>query len=145
MAGIGRTQCSNQHPERVRAGRGAQSRDSQARKRRNGSGLWKALPLGRFEVEHKADHGDRLIGEATEPKPADFDQAGKRRGWPHQQAAVGGFDVHAIVANEPRERQHTVHPGLDQREGEPRLSRAGRPADQYGARTGEDGRGVDGG
>lgn len=105
MGGIGGTQCSNHHPERVCAGRGAQSRDGHARKRRNGSGLWKARTLGRFEVDHKADHGDRLIGEATEPKPADFDQAGKRRGRPHQQAAVAGLDVHAVVANEPRERQ----------------------------------------
>ncbi len=145
MAGIGRTQCSNQHPERVRAGRGAQSRDGHPRKRRNGSGLGKALSSGHFEVDHKADHGDRFIGEATEPKPADFDQAGKRRGRPHQQAAVGGFDVHAVVANEPHEWQHTVCPRLDQRENEARLSRAGRSADQYGARTDEDGRGVDGG
>ena len=143
MAGIGRTQCSNQHPERVRAWRGAQSRDGHARKRRNGSGLWKARTLGRFEVDHEADHGGRLIGKATEPEPADFDQAGKRRGRPHQQAALDGFDVHAVVANEPRERQYTVQPGLDQREGEPRLSRARRPADQYGARTDEDSRGVE--
>ena len=113
MAGIGATQCSNQHPRGVCAGRGAQSRDSHARKRRNGSGVWKAHTVGRFEVDHKTDHGDRLIGETTEPETADFDQAGKRRGRPHQQAAVGGFDVHAVVANEPREGQYTVHPGLD--------------------------------
>jgi hypothetical protein len=103
MAGIGRTQCSNQHPERVRAWRGAQSRDGHARKRRNGSGLWKARTVGCFKVDHKADHGDRLIREATEPEAAYFDQAGKRRGRPHQQAAVGSFDVHAVVANEPCE------------------------------------------
>ena len=122
MAGIGRTQCSNQHPEGVRAGRGAQSRDGQTAKRRDGSGLWKALRLGRFQIDDEADHGDRLVGEATEPDPADFDQASKRSGRPHQQAAVGGLDMHAIIADQPCEWQHIVRPGLDQRESEPRLS-----------------------
>ena len=67
MAGIGGTQCSNQHPDSVCAGRGAQSRDGHARQRSNGSGLWKALRFGRREVDHKTDRGDRLMGEATEP------------------------------------------------------------------------------
>ena len=62
-----------------------------------------------------------------------------------KQAGLKESEVeYAVVANEPRERQHTVHPGLDQYECEPRLSRTRRSADQHGARTDEDGRGVDG-
>lgn len=120
MAGIGRMQCSNQHPERVRAGRGAQSRKGQSGKRRNGSGLWKALRLRRFEVDHEADHGDRFVGEAAQPESADLDQARQHFGRPHQQATVDSLDVYAIVADEPRERQPAC---LDERKGEPRFSR----------------------
>ena len=121
MAGIGRTQCSNQHPERVRAGRGAQSRKGQSGERRNGSGLWKALRLRRFEVDHEADHGDRFVREAAQPEPADLDQTGQGFGRPHQQAAMRRLDVDAVVADEPRERQPAC---LDECEGKPRFSRA---------------------
>ena len=70
-----------------------------------GFGPRQALRVGCREVDDEAHDRDRLEGNAADSKPADFDQAGKRRGRPHQQAAVRGFDMHAVVADEPRERQ----------------------------------------
>ena len=38
------------------------------------------------------------------PKPAHLDQAGERAARPHQQPAVRGFDMGAVVGDQPRER-----------------------------------------
>ena len=46
---------------------------------------------------------------------------------PHQQAAMRGLDVNAVVADEARERERSAFAGADQREREARLARSRRP------------------
>ena len=61
------------------------------------------------------------------PEPAHLDQAGERVGRPHQQAAMRGLHMDAIVADQPRERERAGRAGLDQRERKARFPEPAGP------------------
>jgi hypothetical protein len=68
--------------------------------------------LGRAEFDQKTDHRQRLVGDPPDSGAAHLDQPGERRGGPHQQAAVRGFDMNMIIADQPCERQRAAPPRL---------------------------------
>ncbi len=89
-----------------------------------------------------------LIGQATNAETADFEEASQGGGGADQQAGACGFDLNAVVADQPGNGQRRIRRilrRLDQREGEARFAGAGRPANQYGVRADQDRGGVEGG
>ena len=99
--------------------------------------------MERIEVDDEVQDRDRLKRQAADSEPADLDQTRERLSGTDQHAAMRGFDMHAVITDEPRERQRAALPGLDQRERETGFSRAGRAADQDRARADENRGGVD--
>ena len=90
--------------------------------------LRRRQPLGvvRREIDHQADHRDRLVIEPPDAEPAHLDQSRERRRRPHQQPAVTRFEVNAVVADQAGEPQQPGVRRLDQRQRKARLAGARR-------------------
>ena len=112
------TQCSNYNGIGVHPGGDRKPRQHDAGKFRNG-GLACGQPFGvhRGEIDDEPRHGERLERNAPDSEPAHLDQAREGPGRAHQQAAVRGLDMDAIVADEPGEWQGMAA-RLNEREGE---------------------------
>jgi hypothetical protein len=78
-----------------------------------------SVVAGSREIDHQAHHRDRLVIEPGDADAAHFEQSGKRRRRPHQQAAVAGFEMHTIVAHQASEPQQPGFRRLEEREQEP--------------------------
>jgi hypothetical protein len=101
---FGRAQCSNYKGIGVNPGRDRKSRQGDAGYFRNG-GFAGRKPFGIRcrKVDDEAGDGQRLPAQAEDSEPAHLDQAAQRLRRAHQQPAVGGFDMDAIVADEAGE------------------------------------------
>jgi hypothetical protein len=138
-------QCSNYKGIRVGFGRDPKSRQRDAGDFRNGGlGRGQALRIRCRKIDDKPDCGQWLKRQAPDSKPAHLDKPAQRVSRAYQQAPMRGFDVNAVIADEPREGRGAGLAPLDERERKPRLSGARRSADQYGAGTHQHGGRVDG-
>jgi hypothetical protein len=101
---FGGAQCSNYKGIGVRATRDRKSRLGDPGDFRNG-GLppREALGIRCRKVDNQAHDRQGLERNASDSEPAHFDEAAKRLGRAHQQAAVCGFDMDTIVTHEARE------------------------------------------
>ena len=119
------------HRRRPRPRAAAAGRPRSPRLRGRDRGI--RVGVGGGEVDDQADHRDRLEGDAPDAEPAHLDQAGERRRRAHQQPAVPGLELHAVVGHQPGERSEPGLRRVDQRQREPRLAAAGRAADEHRA------------
>ncbi len=105
--------------ERVDITRDRKSREADASGFRNGRFRGgHARRVGGIEVHNEADHSHRLERQAADSEPAHLDQPPQHVGRPHQSVAVRGFDMHAIVTDQPHERQCAAFTRAEERESE---------------------------
>ena len=100
-------------------------------------GLGPALRAG-AKIDNEANHRTRLVGEADDADTTHFNEASQTVGGPHQQPPARCLEMHAVIADKSGEWQDAGASGGDQREGQPRLPRTGRTADQNRPRAGKD-------
>jgi hypothetical protein len=116
-------QRSKEQREGVFASRDRKSRQGDAGEfPKGGLGCRKAFCIGCRKVHHDTNNRHWLETNASDAEPAHLDQPGKGLRRAHKCPPMRGFDVHAVVAYEPRERQRTGLPGLNQRERKPRFA-----------------------
>ena len=139
MAGFTSTQRSKYQWKRIGSRRDRKPRQSDPGDFRNdGFGGRKSLCVGRSEVHDETDDGHGLEWNPADSEFADLDEPAERFCWPHQQPAVHGLDMHAVIADQARERQRAGCAGANEREGEDRFARTCRSTDQHRARADED-------
>ena len=61
-----------------------------------------AFGIGSGKIDHKSNHGDRLVSETQYPGAVHLEEAGQRGGGTHQQPPADRLEVDAIVGDEPR-------------------------------------------
>jgi hypothetical protein len=123
LARFFRAQCSKQEGKRVCAGRDRKSRQADPGDFRNGRiRSWKALRVGRAEVDHETDDCQRFERNPADSEPANFDETPKCRGRAHREPPVRSLNVDPVIADEAREGEGARFAGPDQREGETRFA-----------------------
>ena len=90
----------------------------------------------------KPNHGTGFVRHPVQSDAAHLDQTGQYLGRARQQAAAGGFEMDAIVGDQPREPQGSGARGFKEFERKPGFSGSGRSADQHRVRANQHGRGV---
>ena len=109
LAGIFGAQRSNDEPEGSRRGRDRKSRQGDAGDFRNGRfPRPEGAPSRRRRSTTRPTTRPASYGRRRMPEPAHLDQAREGCGRTHQQAAVRGLDVNAVVADQPREGKGAV-------------------------------------
>ena len=108
------------------------------------AGVGQALFLGSREIDDEADHCDRLKRKLSNSNPAYLDQSLQRECRTHQQAAMTGLELDAIVSDQACEMQEPAAASIDQCVCKPRLSGSGVAANEHRASASQNRGGVNG-